>query len=171
MTWFDLTDAFGSVPLAFITNVLSHYNLPPQIISYIQDIYTQLKGRVVTNDWEVNISSSWMISFREIPIQGSSSRFCINLSLNTIEISKTVSATTSMAPKSSATKSISTRRWSSTLRRKPQAMASVLSPASVAGMLFRHWDTIFLSTTHTKSIIGLSTIFLKFLKCYWLQSV
>ena len=52
MTWFDLVDAFGSVPHTLIPHVLSHYNLPPQIISYIQDIYSKLKGRVVTKDWE-----------------------------------------------------------------------------------------------------------------------
>ena len=54
MTWFDLMDAFGSVPHMLIPHVLSYYNLPPQINSYIQNIYSKLKGRVVTKDWETD---------------------------------------------------------------------------------------------------------------------
>ena len=52
ITWFDLTDAFGSVSHELIPHVLSHYHLPPQIIAYIEDIYSKLIGRVVTNAWE-----------------------------------------------------------------------------------------------------------------------
>ena len=58
ITWVDLSDAFKSVPHSLISHVLSHYNLPPQIISYIQDIYTKLKGRVETKDWESDDFSS-----------------------------------------------------------------------------------------------------------------
>ena len=58
MTWVDLSDAFKSVPHSLIFHVLSHYNLPSQIISYIQNIYTKVKGRVDTKDWESDEFSS-----------------------------------------------------------------------------------------------------------------
>ena len=73
ITWFDLKDAFGSVPHALIPHVLSHYNLPPQIISYIQDIYYKLKGRVVTKDWETESLSFLREFFKVIHIQKPSS--------------------------------------------------------------------------------------------------
>ena len=52
ITWIDLMDAFGSVSHMLINIVLKHYHLPEQIISYIHDIYSKLKGRVKTKDWE-----------------------------------------------------------------------------------------------------------------------
>ena len=70
MTWFDLTDAFGSVPHALIQHVLSYYNLPPQIISYIQDIYTKLKGRVATKDWESDYFTFMKGIFQGDPYSG-----------------------------------------------------------------------------------------------------
>ena len=73
ITWFDLKDAFGSVPHALIPHVLSHYNLPPQIISYIQDIYYKLKGRVVTKDWETESFEFLKGIFKVIHIQEPSS--------------------------------------------------------------------------------------------------
>ena len=73
ITWFDLTDAFGSVPHALIPHVLSHYNLPPQINSYIQDIYSKLKGRVVTKDWETESFEFLKGIFKVIHIQEPSS--------------------------------------------------------------------------------------------------
>ena len=48
ITWFDLEDAFGSVSHSLIPIVLEHYNLPPEIINYIVDLYSKLGGRVVT---------------------------------------------------------------------------------------------------------------------------
>ena len=34
--------------------VLKHYHLPDQIINYIKNIYSKLKGRIKTKDWETN---------------------------------------------------------------------------------------------------------------------
>ena len=55
VTWFDLQDAFGSVSHDLIPLVLKHYNLPPDIINYINNIYSKLQGRVVTKDWESEV--------------------------------------------------------------------------------------------------------------------
>ena len=52
ITWIDLIDAFGSISHMLIYLVLKHYHLPPQIINYIKNIYSKLKGRVKTKDWE-----------------------------------------------------------------------------------------------------------------------
>ena len=52
ITWFDLEDTFGSVSHSLIPIVLEHYNLPPEIIAYIVDLYTKLEGRVTSKDWE-----------------------------------------------------------------------------------------------------------------------
>ena len=38
ITWFDLTDAFGSVSHMVIPIVLNHYNFPKCISHYIKDI-------------------------------------------------------------------------------------------------------------------------------------
>lgn len=71
ITWFDLTDAFGSVSHMLIPHVLKHYNLPPQIISYINDIYSKLEGRVVTKDWETNTFKFKKGVFQGDPYSGS----------------------------------------------------------------------------------------------------
>ena len=54
ITWIDLIDAFGSIIHMLIYIVLKHYHLPDQIIIYIKNIYSKLKGRVKTKDWETN---------------------------------------------------------------------------------------------------------------------
>ena len=51
-TWFDLMDAFGSVPHALIPYVMKHYNFPNHIIKYITSLYSKLEGKVLTKDWE-----------------------------------------------------------------------------------------------------------------------
>ena len=45
ITWFDLADAFGSVPHMLIPHVMSYYHLPKSIISYITSLYNKLKGK------------------------------------------------------------------------------------------------------------------------------
>ena len=51
-TWFDLMDAFGSVPHALIPYVMKYYNFPNHIIKYITSLYSKLEGKVLTKDWE-----------------------------------------------------------------------------------------------------------------------
>ena len=70
MTWLDLTDAFGSVAHELIPYVLTHYHLPQQVISYIQDIYSKLAGRVVTKDWETETFEFLKGVFQGDPLSG-----------------------------------------------------------------------------------------------------
>ena len=55
ITWFDLADAFGSVSHDLIPIVLAYYNIPQNIIEYIEDLYSKLEGKVVTQSWESEI--------------------------------------------------------------------------------------------------------------------
>ena len=48
ITWFDLSDAFGSVPRVPNLYIMSHYFIPKQIITYITSLYSKLKGKVFT---------------------------------------------------------------------------------------------------------------------------
>ena len=43
ITWFDLQDAFGSVPHMLIEIVAEHYHLPTQITRYIMSLYSKLE--------------------------------------------------------------------------------------------------------------------------------
>ena len=51
ITWFDLQDAFGSVPHELIPYVLTYYHIPEQIITYVTSLYTKLTGTVFTAEW------------------------------------------------------------------------------------------------------------------------
>ena len=51
-TWFDLRDAFGSVPHVLIEYVMSYYHIPIQIINYIKNLYSKFEGKVFTKNWE-----------------------------------------------------------------------------------------------------------------------
>jgi hypothetical protein len=53
-TFFDLEDAFGSVSHDLISHSLSRFKFPPQIKSYIENLYSRLEGNVVTPDWEAS---------------------------------------------------------------------------------------------------------------------
>ena len=50
-TFFDLEDAFGSVDHKLISYSLLRYKIPIEIHSYIMNLYSTLKGTVVTKDW------------------------------------------------------------------------------------------------------------------------
>ena len=52
ITWFDLADAFGSVSHLLIPFVMKYYNIPTKITSYISNLYSKLKGKVVCKDRE-----------------------------------------------------------------------------------------------------------------------
>ena len=70
ITWFDLIDAFGSLSHMLIPYVLQHYHLPTRIINYIKHMYTQLKGRIKTKDWETEIFSFLRGTFQGDPFSG-----------------------------------------------------------------------------------------------------
>ncbi len=58
-TWFDLADAFGSISHPLISYTLSRNQFPPEIISYINCLYSQLSASVITPSWS---SSSFSMS-------------------------------------------------------------------------------------------------------------
>ena len=51
ISWFDLTDAFGSVSHDLIQFCLEHFHLPEAERKYIHSLYSQLSGKISTKDW------------------------------------------------------------------------------------------------------------------------
>ena len=54
MSWYDLSDAYGSIPHQLIEYVLRLYHIPEEEIKYIRSLYSQLEGVVVTKEWRSN---------------------------------------------------------------------------------------------------------------------
>ncbi len=52
ITWFDLEDAFGSVPHHLIELTLKRNNFPPSKCKYISNLYSSLNGTVVCDNWQ-----------------------------------------------------------------------------------------------------------------------
>ena len=50
-SWFDLTDAFGSISHDLIQFCCKHFHIPEKERLYIHSLYSQLVGKVVTKDW------------------------------------------------------------------------------------------------------------------------
>ena len=50
MTFLDLENAFGSISHEIFLNVLLHYRLPQEIITYIADLYMNLTAYVKTKE-------------------------------------------------------------------------------------------------------------------------
>ena len=48
---YDLTDAYRSVVHQLIEFCLCHFYVPKAEISYIMNLYSKLKGKIVTRDW------------------------------------------------------------------------------------------------------------------------
>ena len=51
ISWFDLTDAFGSISHKLIQFCCKHFHTPEKEWKYIQSLYSQLRGRIVTKEW------------------------------------------------------------------------------------------------------------------------
>ena len=51
-SWFDLTDAYGSIPHQLILLNLKHYHVPESEIAYIEHLYSQLRGFILTKEWK-----------------------------------------------------------------------------------------------------------------------
>ena len=51
VTWFDLEDAFGSVPHDLIPTALERMRLPENIRTYISSLYSKLQGKVKTKEF------------------------------------------------------------------------------------------------------------------------
>ena len=54
-SWFDLTDAFGSISHFLIDYCMKHFNVPEKEIHYINNLYRQLQGKVVNKEWSSDI--------------------------------------------------------------------------------------------------------------------
>ena len=70
ITWFDLADAFGSVPHVLIPFVMAHYNIPTIITKYISNLYSKLKGKVICQDWESDLFQFLKGVFQGDPLSG-----------------------------------------------------------------------------------------------------
>ena len=51
ITFFDLKDAFGSISHELISHILNRYNLPNNIKSYINSLYSCIDGSVIGPTW------------------------------------------------------------------------------------------------------------------------
>ena len=51
ITFFDLADAFGSIPHNLIEYCCRHYHIPQGVTDYIMDLYSKLVGSVKTKSW------------------------------------------------------------------------------------------------------------------------
>ena len=51
MTFFDLEDAFGSVPHDLIQLTLKRFHIPSEVEKYITSLYSNISGTVVTKSW------------------------------------------------------------------------------------------------------------------------
>ena len=49
--WIDLTNAYGSVHHALIQYSLRHYHAPSQFQNILKSLYSDLSGKVITQDW------------------------------------------------------------------------------------------------------------------------
>ena len=54
MTFLDLENAFGSVSHELILDMLSHSKLPPEVISYIANLYSKLTAYVKMKNWSTD---------------------------------------------------------------------------------------------------------------------
>ena len=62
ITFFDLADAFGSVPHNLIIHSLQRNNFPPEIINYIHQFYSNIQAVVHSKNFK-----SEMFSFKATP--------------------------------------------------------------------------------------------------------
>ena len=78
ITWFDLVDAFGSLSHMLIPHVFRHYHFPNEIISYIQNIYSKLRGKIRTTNWETELFEFLRGAFQGCPYSGIIFLICFN---------------------------------------------------------------------------------------------
>ena len=52
ISWYDLTDAYGSISHDLITHCMKHFHMPEREIKYIESLYSKLNGKVMTKNWE-----------------------------------------------------------------------------------------------------------------------
>ena len=57
ITFFDLADAFGSVPHNSILHSLRRNHFPPQVINYVENFYNNISAKVVTKSFQSEIFS------------------------------------------------------------------------------------------------------------------
>ena len=49
--WLDLANAYGSVHHSLIEFSLHHYHAPPQFLSILRALYSELNAKVITAEW------------------------------------------------------------------------------------------------------------------------
>ena len=54
-SFYDLTDAYGSVKHKLIEYCLKHYHVPVSEIEYIMNLYSKLRGKIVSKDWVTDV--------------------------------------------------------------------------------------------------------------------
>ena len=54
-SFYDLTDAYGSVKHKLIEYCLKHYHVPASEIEYIMNLYSKLRGKIVSKDWVTDV--------------------------------------------------------------------------------------------------------------------
>ena len=57
VTFFDLADAFGSVPHNTILHSLRRNHFPPEVIQYVHNFYKNIQAKVVTKSFQSEIFS------------------------------------------------------------------------------------------------------------------
>ena len=77
-TWFDLQDAFGSVPHTLIDHILERYFLPSEISVYIKNLYSVISGKVVTKHWSTDSFRFRKGIFQGDPLSPLIFTMCIN---------------------------------------------------------------------------------------------
>ena len=55
--WLDIANAYGSVHHSLIQFALQHYHAPPQFISILQALYSELNATVITKSWNTPLVS------------------------------------------------------------------------------------------------------------------
>lgn len=51
MAWLDLANAYGSVDHSLIQFSLNHYHAPPKFSSIVDNLYSGLSAKILTDDW------------------------------------------------------------------------------------------------------------------------
>jgi len=52
VTFFDLTDAFGSVEHDLIFNIMQRNGIPPNIFEYVRNLYGKMQGSIQGPKWQ-----------------------------------------------------------------------------------------------------------------------
>ena len=66
--WLDIANAYGSVHHSLIQFALQHYHAPPQFISILQALYSELNATVITKSWDTPLVSLQKGMYQDDPL-------------------------------------------------------------------------------------------------------